>query len=464
MKKAELLFGFLLIPLDAAMILLAVIAAYFLRIKLGPEIIYLPPLPIYLKLTIFSLPLWFLIFALAGLYNLKTTKKGYKEFYRIFIACPTAVMLITTAAFLFKTPLFSRLIIVYLLAFSIIFVSFGRFLKRAVQRFLFKYGIGIKKILIIADPLAPLINNLISQFKKPFSGFKILGIISTTHMINSQKDIKVVGKLEDLKKLVEIYKPDEIWLAEDFSSENMLKLIDFIEDKRVGFRFVPSLLAVKTRNTDIDTFGQIPLIEVKRTPLDGWGRIVKRGIDIVGALIGLILTSPLFLIIPILIKLDSEGPVFFRQERVGRDRNFILLKFRTMVKDAEKLHKEYMKKYGVMFKLKDDPRVTRIGRFLRKTSLDELPQLINVLKGEMSLVGPRPPMPEEVEHYSRDQRKRLGIKPGITGLWQVSGRSDIPFDQWVKLDVYYIENWSLWLDFQILLKTIWVILTRKGAY
>ncbi len=170
------------------------------------------------------------------------------------------------------------------------------------------------------------------------------------------------------------------------------------------------------------------------------------------------------LIVVILIKLTSRGPILFRQERVGLDRNFIFYKFRTMYANADKKHGELMRKHGIMFKLENDPRITPLGKFLRKTSLDELPQFFNVLKGEMSLIGPRPPMPEEVALYNKWQKKRLGVKPGITGLWQVSGRSEVSFNEWVKLDVYYIENWSLWLDCQILLKTIVVVLKGRGAY
>jgi len=178
----------------------------------------------------------------------------------------------------------------------------------------------------------------------------------------------------------------------------------------------------------------------------------------------LLICSPLFLIIPILIKLDSKGPIFFRQKRVGLDKNFIFLKFRTMKAGAQKQHRKMMRKYGLMFKLKNDPRVTKVGKWLRKTSLDELPQLINVFKGEMSLVGPRPPMPEEVVKYNHWQRKRLGVKPGMTGLWQVSGRSNLSFSEWVKLDKYYIEHWSLALDLQILFRTFIVLINKVGAY
>jgi exopolysaccharide biosynthesis polyprenyl glycosylphosphotransferase len=223
-------------------------------------------------------------------------------------------------------------------------------------------------------------------------------------------------------------------------------------------------MELQTRHIEMNIWGDVPLLELKRTPLDGWGRIIKRIVDIVGSIIALILSSLFFLIVPIIIKFDSKGPVFFKQKRVGLDKNFNFLKFRTMKEGAQKEHNKLMKEHGIMFKLKNDPRITKVGKFLRKTSIDEIPQFINVLKGEMSLVGPRPPMPEEVAHYSNWQKKRLGVKPGITGLWQVSGRSNLSFEEWVKLDKFYIENWSFALDMQILFRTFIVLINKVGAY
>ncbi len=205
-------------------------------------------------------------------------------------------------------------------------------------------------------------------------------------------------------------------------------------------------------------------MEFSRTPLDGWGRIIKHLTDLFGSIILIVLTSPLMILTAVLVKLTSRGPILFRQERVGLERNFTFYKFRTMRTGSEKEHEKYIKKYGNMFKLSNDPRLTPVGSFLRKTSIDELPQFFNVLRGDMSLIGPRPPMPEEVKKYTNWQKRRLGIKPGITGLWQVSGRSEISFDEWVRLDAFYIENWSLWLDCQIFLKTIWVVIKGRGAY
>jgi exopolysaccharide biosynthesis polyprenyl glycosylphosphotransferase len=224
------------------------------------------------------------------------------------------------------------------------------------------------------------------------------------------------------------------------------------------------LYEVRATNVEPSTIGRVPIVTYLRTPLDGWGRVFKRVFDLVGSVLGLLVLSPVFLLISIGIKLTSSGPIFFSQKRVTERKTFNCYKFRSMRVGANEQHQELMERHGVMFKLKEDPRVTRFGAYLRRSSLDELPQLWNVLRGEMSLVGPRPPMVEEVEHYSSWQRRRLHIKPGLTGLWQVSGRSDIPFDEWVRLDLTYIENWSIWLDITILLKTVWIVLKGKGAY
>lgn len=220
-----------------------------------------------------------------------------------------------------------------------------------------------------------------------------------------------------------------------------------------------------------DTGGVPPLdpdIIAPSPAWDGWQQIAKRGFDLVAALLLLIFLAPLMLLLAILIRLDSHGSPLFRQTRCGKKgKPFTFLKFRGMVQDAEALLPEIEhlnEAQGPIFKIREDPRVTRVGRFIRRTSLDELPQLINVLKGEMSLVGPRPPIPSEVARYEPWQRNRLLVVPGITGLWQVSGRSELSFDEMVRLDIEYIQHWTLWLDLQILFRTVRAVLTTKGAY
>jgi len=219
---------------------------------------------------------------------------------------------------------------------------------------------------------------------------------------------------------------------------------------------------------DVDDLGGVPMIGVKKISITGWKLVTKRAIDFTIALVGLIISSPLTLLIALAIKLDSPGPVLFRQIRVGKGgRHFVLYKFRSMREGAEEEQQKLTalnETEGPIFKIRHDPRCTRAGKFLRRTSLDELPQLYNVLRGEMSLVGPRPPLPTEVEHYEEWHKKRLEISPGMTGLWQVSGRSELSFDEMVLLDIYYIENWSAALDTEIFLRTIPKVIFGGGAY
>jgi exopolysaccharide biosynthesis polyprenyl glycosylphosphotransferase len=245
----------------------------------------------------------------------------------------------------------------------------------------------------------------------------------------------------------------------------------------VEFRIAPSLFNCLPRKTEIDQIGVLPMIRLFREPLSNGARILKRTADLIIAALAIALLFPLWLLIALLIKLDSNGPVFYTQERVGMDgRLFLLYKFRTMKAGADpELHREYQRAFIAgraeanvgneskpTYKLVSDPRVTRIGRVLRRISLDEIPQLLNVLTGDMSLVGPRPPIPYEVEAYELWHRKRLDMKPGLTGLWQVSGRNRLPFEEMVRLDLFYIENWSLLLDLKIILRTGFVMLSGQG--
>jgi exopolysaccharide biosynthesis polyprenyl glycosylphosphotransferase len=245
----------------------------------------------------------------------------------------------------------------------------------------------------------------------------------------------------------------------------------------VEFRIAPSLFNCLPRKTEIDQIGVLPMIRLFREPLSSSARILKRTFDLIFATLAITLLAPLWLLIALLIKLDSRGRVFYTQERVGMDgRLFLLYKFRTMTAGADpELHREYQRAFIAgraeanlgnenkpTYKLLADPRITRIGNLLRRTSLDEVPQLLNVLAGDMSLVGPRPPIPYEVEAYELWHRKRLDMKPGLTGLWQVSGRNRLPFEEMVRLDLFYIENWSLLLDVEIILRTGFVMLGGEG--
>jgi exopolysaccharide biosynthesis polyprenyl glycosylphosphotransferase len=467
MKRSELFFSAILAPLDAIMIFLAFFLAYFLRVRLEfIPVDYVWPLGQYLKFIILILPFWLLIFAINGLYTLRNGQRGWEEINKIFISCSASIALVMVYIFLTRSFFFSRLIIIYAWVLSFVAVAISRYIIRLIQRYLFRYGIGINRVIVLGEnAVAQDLIEGISNNKK--LGMKIVGLLQIKQRGKKIFQIpgqKILGKIKDLEKVLKTTPSDTLILTENLSANKILQLVNFCELQGIVFKMIPNLFEVKSTNLQVETLSGVPIVEWRHTPLDGWGAIIKRGVDIIGSILFIIVLSPLFLIVSLLIKIDSPGPIIFTQKRLGPEGEFIFLKFRTMYQGAQAKHKLMQKIYGNVFKLKDDPRRTPLGKVLSRWSIDELPQLWNVLRGDMSLIGPRPPMLEEAKNYSPFQRRRLTIRPGITGLWQVSGRSDIPFSQWVKLDIYYIEHWSLWLDFMILLKTFGAVVRKKGAY
>lgn len=280
-----------------------------------------------------------------------------------------------------------------------------------------------------------------------------------------------LGHADDLEHIIREYKIDQVFLINDkYDETGVQKYVDICIDMGVTARIVIDVYKDKIAKSYVSSIGTYPVVTYHTVSLNSTEKAVKRAMDIVGSIIGIVLASPIMIIAAIAIKCDSPGPVIFKQTRVGMNgRYFKILKFRTMYVDAEERKKELMTQNevegGLMFKMKDDPRITKVGRFLRKTSIDELPQFFNVLIGDMSLVGTRPPTVDEVEMYSRNHWRRISIKPGITGMWQVSGRSKITsFDEIVNLDTKYIDEWSVKMDLKVLFKTVLVLLKREGAY
>lgn len=313
-------------------------------------------------------------------------------------------------------------------------------------------------------------------------GYLVVGVVGTGD--NRLKDVAgapIVGALDDLPALIRELEIQEVIITDNtLPSERLFEAMMQVGRKqRVEFRFAPSLFNVLPQKTSVEQIGVLPMVRLFREPLSDAERFLKRIFDIVISAIALVLLAPVWLVISLLIKSDSRGPILFRQERVGMDgRIFLCYKFRTMRADSsDEIHREAYRKNiegadeanagddqtPVFGKVRDDPRITKAGRWLRRSSLDELPQLLNVLIGDMSIVGPRPPIPYEVEEYDIRHRKRLDMKPGITGLWQVSGRSSLTFEEMVRIDLYYIENWSLWLDLKIILLTLPAMLRGDGA-
>ena len=303
-------------------------------------------------------------------------------------------------------------------------------------------------------------------------GYQLVGLLESEPSrvdILRDHDIPYLGKFEELEKILTERIVDEVHVCLPVRScyEIIQSIAHLCVGVGVSVRLVADLFPLRLATSRVYSLADIPMLSLSTVPENTLQLGIKRALDIAVSLVGLVVLSPLFLVVAVAIKLESKGPVFYSQLRAGMNqRRLKMLKFRSMVQDAEdrRADLEHLNELeGPIFKIQNDPRITRVGRFIRKFSIDELPQLINVLKGEMSLVGPRPALPNEVEQYTWDQRRRLSVKPGMTGLWQISGRSDVGFKQWVECDLEYIDNWSLYQDFRIILKTFAVVILAKGA-
>jgi exopolysaccharide biosynthesis polyprenyl glycosylphosphotransferase len=345
---------------------------------------------------------------------------------------------------------------------------------------MFRYGVGVRRTLLIGA--GSVADRVLRSLSSPANGYRVDMIVDPTARDKTRQGIPVATSFEAAIDKLGSRGLDEIINADTNMDQSKLAgILNYATNHYISFRYAPSQFNLYTANSGLDSIGGVPMIEVRLTPLDGWGRILKRAFDVLGATVALIIFSPFMLIIALVIKITDSGPVLYRHKRVSRAGGRVgVMKFRTMswkystgpdkkYKTAEEAFKamsreDLLAEFARDQKVADDPRVSAFGRFLRRTSLDELPQFFNVLKGDMSLVGPRPVLPAELERYGEHGASFLSLKPGITGMWQVSGRNDVSYEDRVKLDVYYVENWSLWLDMIIIAKTVVTLLTRRGAY
>lgn len=469
MKKSELFFSAIQIPIDFIMIVLAAISAFAIRNI--PQIITLKPklyefsFHNYLQIVFFVAPIFILVYAIEGLYTIRSTRKYWHEAFKVFVASALVLVIIIIAIFLQRTWFSSRFIILAGWILIVVYVSVARFILHEIQKMLLtKKGLGAHRVLLIGE------NEQIDEIRKkikrtPSMGYKIVDQIEVF-------SLKVIKEIKIEKGI------DEIILCDSMITDaEQEKIIDYCAINNISYKYIPTSL--QTSQVVMGMFSGVPIIEVKHTPLDGWGRILKRIFDIAGSLVLIAISSPVMLIIAIFIKLeDGKGPIIYKNERVGNDgKKIYVYKFRYMKWEycitkenpnfekalayEKKLIEERSLREGPLYKIKDDPRKTRMGNFIEKYSLDELPQFFNALKGDISLVGPRPHQEREVEKYKEYHRRLLTIKPGITGLAQISGRSDLDFEDEYKLDIYYIENWSLKMDIQICFKTLGVLFRRR---
>lgn len=422
------------------------------------------------------------------LYRLRGEFSFVEDGIRIFKATAIGSLLVVSAAFLyrggFQYRAFSYARGVFVLDFLLAFASTAmlRFLVRSAQSVVRQRGVNLIPTLVVGRGSEAAL--CIKEMReRPSLGYRVIGVVENSAIgaacSGTYEGVPIVSDLKGLPEAIRDSRANEVIIADPRVDGDALFDVMMRSGRRSGveFRIAPSLFNCLPRKTEIDQIGALPMIRLFREPLSSTSRLVKRTSDLVIATVALALLSPIWLIIALLIKLDSRGPIFYLQERVGMDgRIFLFYKFRTMHVGADhKVHRDYQRQFIAgseeanlgnterpAYKLSSDPRITRIGRRLRRASLDEVPQLFNVLLGDMSVVGPRPPIPYEVEAYELWHRKRLDMKPGLTGLWQVSGRNRLPFEEMVRLDLFYIENWSLLLDLKIILRTALVIFRGDG--
>lgn len=464
----------LVILADILLINVAFAVSYWVRYELQwfkavEEANYVPYsryFPVSLLLTVVLL----ITCKLEGVYNQPRDRSWLNQVYSIISGTTTGIIIMVVFFFFYRPDFYSRLIFLYAAIFITLFLSLSRLIKSIILSQLRQRGFGVRKLLIVGagEVGRTIMRTIVAQ---PELGYQVVGFVDDNPE-KGQSDIgnfKGLGSLDNLPRLIQEEALDEVIITLPWMyHRKILSIMTQCQRQRVQARIVPDLFQMSLSRVDVDDLGGIPMIGVKEISISGWKLVLKRALDVTVALLGLIVLSPLMALTALLIKLDSPGPVLFKQVRVGKGgRQFVLYKFRSMRDGAEKEQEklaELNEAIGPIFKVHDDPRVTRLGKILRRISLDELPQLYNILRGEMSLIGPRPPLPSEVEQYQEWHKRRLEASPGITGLWQVSGRSQLTFDEMVLLDIYYIENWSPALDSTIFLRTIPRVILGDGAY
>lgn len=472
MKRSELFFDAILLPLDFFALLTAGAAAYFLRTseliqEIRPAVFEIDlPFFDYMELvTIVSLIIVG-IFALQGLYAMQVTRRLLEEITRIVAGVTFGVMSVIFYTFLSAELFQSRFILIAAYVFALLFVALARYVIRRVQVALLRRGFGVHRIALVGN--GRYARQMARLFRRwPHLGYRVVAL-------------QEVVRLDSLEKLWREKGIDELIQTDPaMPEEDNLVLLDFCDQYKIDYKYIPNLFEAHAARVQYRQIGSIPIMELMRTPLEGWGRVAKRIMDITGSLTGIIFLSPILAATAMAVKIDCPGPVLYHQTRVGRHQKaFQVYKFRSMRPEyctgdqfggnkaaafEQNLRQNTNERAGPLFKMRNDPRVTRAGRIIRKWRIDELPQFINVLKGEMSLLGPRPHLPQEALRYNKHQQKLFTIKPGMSGMAQVNGNAGLSFDQEATLDIGYIENWSLSLDVILLIKTFFLLLRDKNA-
>lgn len=472
MKRSELFFGAALVPLDFAALLAAGTLAYFLRVSdrvqaIRPAV-FEPDLPFldYMQRLAIVAVVIVGIFAIHHLYSLQVTRRPLWEATRIFSGISIGAMLVIFYTFLRAELFESRFLFFSTYLLAMVLVALSRYLMRNIQLVLLRRGFGVHRVILAGNGRYAI--QLVGIFRKNVAlGYRVVGMPD-------------IVRWDALEEIYRQYGIDEIMQTDPtMPEEDSLVLLDFCDKYKIDYKYIPNLFETHAAHVQYRQVGGVPMVELLRTPLDGWGRIAKRTIDIIGALVGLLVFGPLLLLTAVIIKLTSPGPVLYHQVRVGRNKqSFEMYKFRSMhinystgaeyggkaaAEFEQHLKTQKNERTGPLFKMRSDPRVTPVGRVIRRWRIDELPQFLNVLKGDMSLLGPRPHLPTEVARYDKHQQKLFTIKPGMSGMAQVGGNAGLSFDQEVALDITYIEGWSLRLDIILLVKTFILLAKDKNA-
>ena len=424
----------------------------------------------YQLLTI-GLPfVWVAAVAIGRGYQPRFIGLGSDEFRRVLNVGVTLTAAVAVLAYATKVDV-ARGYVVVALPLATFLDLLARYALRRRLHALWARGRCMRRVVAVGHETS--VAALVRQFRREqYHGMDVVAVCLPGGRADADEvdGVPVLGDFSEAEPAVEEMAADTVAVLScpEMDGTTLRRLAWRLEKTGTDLCVAPALMDVAGPRTTIRPVAGLPLLHVEHPEIDGSGKLIKNLMDRTVAALGLIVLSPVFLAITLLIRAGGPGPALFRQTRVGKDgREFTVLKFRTMVRNAERLKTQlsvHNDHDGVLFKIKGDPRITRVGGFLRRYSLDELPQLLNVLLGDMSLVGPRPPLPEEVAQYGFDVRRRLVVKPGMTGLWQVGGRSDLSWEESVRLDLRYVENWSFALDLQILWKTISAVLRGSGAY
>lgn len=471
MKRSEIILMVLQVPIDFLLLFLAAVSAYYLRftdwaIGLRPVIFELTLLDFLQIVSLVGLG-WLIIFAFVGLYSTNPNRKLSRDLTRVILACSAGLAAVAVYVMFAQQQFDSRFLVAASWGFAVVYVSLGRIIMRGIKGLLYRAGIGLRRVVIIgSEEIARAISKILRERRE--LGYNVVG-----EFVNFNE--ASVFELEALHM-------DEMLFINPRANEvETMSAITFCNQRHLVFKYSADLFAAFSTNMIVSALAGVPIVELKRTPLEGWGRVVKRVFDIVMSFIVIIIVSPILLFTALAILVETGWPIIYKNERVGiRGRKFFTYKFRSMYqKDctgiqfgaagekAEKKELDLIRnkniRTGPIYKIAGDPRITKVGGFTRRCSIDELPQFFNVIKGEMSIVGPRPHQPREVEKYESEYRTVFTLKPGITGIAQISGRSDLSFTEEMKLDVFYIEKWSLFLDLIIFLKTPFVVFKKRKA-